>query len=149
MRTAALPAAVRGAVLRSLLRQPRCRAWKEAVDAASGRTYHYHDDGRVQWEAPSAEEAEQTAPPAPPSAPKDGLRSAFDLDALTALLLPTPGVRLLDVIESNGLREEAFSDEYTDHLTALIARSDAETAEQLSKLRARLANPLIRQPPHF
>jgi hypothetical protein len=68
---------------------------------------------------------------------------------LAELLHGTPPPYLSKVVEP--YRETAFSDAFTDHLTGIVQSVEASADERrrAETLRARLANPLIRQPPPF
>ncbi len=83
-----------------------------------------------------------------PVAPAEPAADALSFEALEELLYNTPPVYLSKVVEPH--RDTAFSDSFTDYLTAKIAAAtEPADAERVEKLRARLANPLIRQPPPF
>jgi hypothetical protein len=74
----------------------------------------------------------------------------MSFDELEAKLLAVQPVYLSKEVEPH--RDVAFSDAFTDHLTRKIEANgggNAPAAEKWVKLRARLANPLIRQPPPF
>lgn len=111
------------------------------TDAASGKPYWWNKvTNATAWELPA--EASQPETPASETA-------QLSFDELDALLSATPPVYLSKVVEPH--RDTAFSDAFTAHLTQKIAAAagDAAERERLEKLRARLANPLIRQPPPF
>ena len=119
--------------------------WQQAVDASSGKTYYWNTrTNETAWELPAeapaeAKAAEQTQPASVPQ---------LSFPELEALLSATQPVYLSKVVEP--YRDAAFSDAFTDYLTQKIAAStDKAERERLEKLRARLANPLIRQPPPF
>ena len=116
--------------------------WQEAVDAASGKTYFWNTrTNETAWELPAA------AAPAEPAA-EAAAGPALSFPELEALLCATQPVYLSKVVEPH--RDAAFSDAFTEYLTEKIAASaDKADRERLEKLRARLANPLIRQPPPF
>ena len=123
--------------------------WQAVVDPASGKTYWWNTDTQATtWEVPHQQPAAEAAREAEPSA---ATPPGIGFEELEALLLATSAVYLSKVVEPH--RDEAFSDAFTDYLTAKIAASssagDGEAASRLEKLRARLANPLIRQPPPF
>jgi hypothetical protein len=117
------------------------------TDANTQQTYYWNPQtNETAWELPAAvqpEPQQQTEPQqAPPTEPQ------LEFPELEALLCNTQPVYLSKVVEP--YRDAAFSDAFTDYLTAKIAVSDtAAERERLEKLRARLANPLIRQPPPF
>lgn len=139
-------------VARALQRRVKCDAatWYTAVDAASGRTYYYTADGAVQWEPPAGENAQPRTrgdgAPVATQAQPGGAQLSFE--ALEELLSATPGAYLSSVVEPH--RATAFSDAFTEWLTARVdGAADKADSERYDKLRARLANPLIRQPPPF
>jgi len=72
--------------------------------------------------------------------------SALSFEALTELLSAAPPALLSEAAEPH--RAVAFGDAYTDYLTRLV-EAGGEAGVRAEKLRARLANPLIRQPPPF
>ena len=121
--------------------------WQAVVDPGSGKEYWWNTEtGETTWAAPhqpagAAREA-GSSPATPPG---------IGFDELEALLLATEAVYLSKVVEPH--RDSAFSDAFTEHLTAKIeaatSAGDKDSALRLEKLRARLANPLIRQPPPF
>ena len=120
-----------------------CRAaWEAVTDAASGKRYYWNRaTNETAWSLPAEP---VPAAPAAPAASVAGVSFA----ELETVLLATPATHLGPVAES--YRDAgALSDEFTAHLTARIAAALPEEAERLDKLRSRLANPLIRQPPPF
>ena len=117
--------------------------WQQAVDTSSGKTYYWNTrTNETAWELPAEAPAEAVVEAQPVSAPQ------MPFPELEALLSATPPVYLSKVVEPH--RDAAFSDAFTDYLTQKIgASTDKADRERLEKLRARLANPLIRQPPPF
>ena len=117
--------------------------WQQAVDASSGKTYYWNTrTNEVAWELPAEAPAEAVEETQPASAPQ------LSFPELEALLSATQPVYLSKVVEP--YRDAAFSDAFTDYLTQKIGASlEKADRERLEKLRARLANPLIRQPPPF
>ena len=128
------------------LRLRAASEWQQAVDAASGKPYFWNTrTNETAWELPA-----DTAPvePVAEAAPASPSASSLSFSELEALLCATQPVYLSKVVEPH--RDAAFSDAFTDFLTEKIAASsDKADRERLEKLRARLANPLIRQPPPF
>jgi RING finger protein 113A len=126
------------------LRLAAASEWQTATDAASGKPYFWNTrTNETAWELPAdaAPQPEAAAEAAPAGA-------TLSFEELEALLCATQPVYLSKVVEPH--RDAAFSDAFTDFLTAKIAASaDKADKERLEKLRARLANPLIRQPPPF
>jgi len=123
------------------LRLSASAEWQQVPDAASGKPYWWNKvTNATAWELPA--EASQPETPASETA-------QLSYDELDALLSATQPVYLSKVVEPH--RDTAFSDAFTVHLTQKIAAAagDAAERERLEKLRARLANPLIRQPPPF
>jgi hypothetical protein len=126
------------------LRLAAASEWQPAVDASSGKTYYWNTrTSETAWELPAdAAPQPEAAPAAPPAA------AQLSFEDLEELLCATQPVYLSKVVEPH--RDAAFSDAFTDYLTAKIAASaDKAERERIEKLRARLANPLIRQPPPF
>jgi hypothetical protein len=125
------------------LRLAAASDWQQAVDASSGKPYFWNTrTNETAWELPA------DAAPQPEPAAEAAPASALSFEELEALLCATQPVYLSKVVEPH--RDAAFSDAFTDFLTAKIAASaDKADIERLEKLRARLANPLIRQPPPF
>ena len=128
--------------------------WQQAVDASSGKPYFWNTrTNETAWELPAeAQAAAQGVAEAPPASSAEETPSAsapqLSFPDLEALLSSTQPVYLSKVVEP--YRDAAFSDAFTDYLTQKIAAStDKADRERLEKLRARLANPLIRQPPPF
>ena len=117
--------------------------WQPAVDASSGKTYYWNTrTNATAWELPAEAPAEAVEETQPASAPQ------LSFPELEALLSATQPVYLSKVVEP--YRDAAFSDAFTDYLTQKIGASlEKADRERLEKLRARLANPLIRQPPPF
>ena len=125
--------------------------WEPVLDSASGKTYYWQrSTNQTSWTQP-VDEASATQPPvaSPASAPIQP--SALAFPELAALLSSTQPVYLSKTIDGGGCREAAFSDAFTEYLTARVADAalSVEERERAEKLRARLANPLLRQPPPF
>ena len=127
------------------LRLAATSEWQQAVDASSGKTYFWNTrTNETAWELPAAAPQPQPAAETPPARSEPQL----SFPELEALLCATQPVYLSKVVEPH--RDAAFSDAFTEYLTEKIAASaDKADRERLEKLRARLANPLIRQPPPF
>ena len=124
------------------------RSRQAVTDANTQKTYYWNPStNETAWELPAASQPEaQAVEPQQQAPPASEPQLAFP--ELETLLCNTQPVYLSKVVEP--YRDTAFSDAFTDYLTAKIAASDTPAErERLEKLRARLANPLIRQPPPF
>ncbi len=121
--------------------------WQAVVDPASGNTYWWNTATNATSWTPPPEPTPAAAPP-PAAAASEPAPQQLSFPELEALLSATQPVYLSKVVEPH--RDTAFSDAFTDFLTAKIdAAADEAERERVTKLRARLANPLIRQPPPF
>jgi hypothetical protein len=133
------------------LRLAASTEWQQATDASSGKVYYWNTrTNETAWELPQPPPLPRPEPVVEAGPASSGASSAAQLSfpELEALLCATQPVYLSKVVEPH--RDAAFSDAFTVYLTEKIAASaDKAERERLEKLRARLANPLIRQPPPF
>jgi hypothetical protein len=161
-----------GAPAAPLRRLPLPRAsaqseWQPVVDPATGRTYYWNTlTNATQWEVPPPPPSAAVAPPA--AAPTTATttttpeRGSFGAAATTDQNAPSREELLRDLIaamnDGSGMafweaaRERrkfgVFEDSYMDWLTEKVERG-GEDGEVAERVRARLVNPLLRQPAPF
>ncbi|EFJ09430.1 hypothetical protein SELMODRAFT_428095 [Selaginella moellendorffii] len=110
----------------------RC-CWKEVVDSSSGKPYYWNiKTNETRWNLPSF--------------PEEPLTPVLAEEELTAILLAADTDKFGDI--ANNYRPQCFELSYFDYLTARIeASKDSESKLALERLRARLSNPLLKNPP--
>jgi hypothetical protein len=156
-----------GAAARLPLPPPRAATnepWQPVVDPSTGNTYYWNTlTNATQWEAPSP--AAAPAAPAAAAAAAVPERGSFGATGATTATTAGPSREdlLRDLVEAMGrdgsgmafweaARERrphgVFEDAYIDWLTARVEAGGAE-GEVAERVRARLVNPLLRQPAPF
>lgn len=147
---------------------PSSSEWQAVADPATGRTYYWNTrTNATQWEPPVVVAAATPAPPPPPSSSSSSApeRGSFGgaAAAASAASPSDPEALLADLIDAmnadgsgmafwEAARERrsqgVFEDSYIDWLTAKVERGGDE-GEVAERVRARLVNPLLRQPAPF
>lgn len=142
--------------------------WKAVVDPASGRTYFWNPStNATQWEAPPAAVAPAANPTTTPTTTTNPERGSFGAasgdQADAGAAGPSREELLADLIramneDGSGMafweaarerrKHGVFEDSYIDWLTAKVERGGDE-GEVAERVRARLVNPLLRQPAPF
>lgn len=145
--------------------------WQPVVDPSTGKTYYWNTlTNATSWEAPAAAAAAAApAAPTPPAVaattttPERGSFGASAATTTTTTAGPSREDLLADLVDAMGRdgsgmafweaarerrRHGVFEDAYIDWLTARVEAGGAE-GEVAERVRARLVNPLLRQPAPF
>ncbi|GAQ86169.1 hypothetical protein KFL_002740080 [Klebsormidium nitens] len=120
--------------------------WKEVVDPASGKVYYWNTaTNQTSWSPPDGGEASNKTDVSSSSPTSSVLSDAALLEKLITADVTRFGA------ECEPHRTRLFEDEdFGNYLNTLIQDTeDSGYREKLEKLRARLANPLLKNPQPF